>query len=85
MTDGRTDRRMDGGDCNIPDAFLKKRGDNKTYDNALLCGCYHVLPLRAVSWSAVCDCGSSWSYSHFKLTFSIQFLKVMGQEQQIFL
>ena len=24
MTDGRTD----GGDCNIPDAFLKKRGDN---------------------------------------------------------
>ena len=24
MTDGRTDR----GDCNIPDAFLKKRGDN---------------------------------------------------------
>ena len=25
MTDGRTD----GGDCNIPNAFLKKRGDNK--------------------------------------------------------
>ena len=25
MTDGRTD----GGDCNIPIAFLKKRGDNK--------------------------------------------------------
>ena len=24
MTDGRTD----GGDCNIPIAFLKKRGDN---------------------------------------------------------
>ena len=23
MTDGQTD----GGDCNIPDAFLKKRGD----------------------------------------------------------
>ena len=29
MTDGRTDRRTDGGDCNIPDAFLKKRGDKK--------------------------------------------------------
>ena len=29
-TDGRTDRRTDGGDCNIPDAFLKKRGDNKS-------------------------------------------------------
>ena len=29
MTDGRTDGRTDGGDCNIPDAFLKKRGDNK--------------------------------------------------------
>ena len=28
MTDGRTNRRTDGGDCNIPDAFLKKRGDN---------------------------------------------------------
>ena len=25
MTDGQTD----GGDCNIPDAFLKKLGDNK--------------------------------------------------------
>ena len=32
------------------------------------CGCYHDLPLphRAVGWPAVCDCGSSWSYS---LTF----------------
>ena len=28
MTDGRTDVQPDGGDCNIPDAFLKKRGDN---------------------------------------------------------
>ena len=28
MTDGRMDRRTDGGDCNIPNAFLKKRGDN---------------------------------------------------------
>ena len=27
MTDGRTD----GGDCNIPDAFLKKRGDNDVF------------------------------------------------------
>ena len=26
MTDGRTN---DGGDCNIPDAFLKKHGDNQ--------------------------------------------------------
>ena len=25
MTDGQTD----GGNCNIPDAFLKKRGDNE--------------------------------------------------------
>ena len=29
QTDGQTDGRTDGGDCNIPDAFLKKRGDNK--------------------------------------------------------
>ena len=28
-TDGGTDGRTDGGNCNIPDAFLKKRGDNK--------------------------------------------------------
>ena len=27
--DSVRDRRTDGGDCNIPDAFLKKRGDNK--------------------------------------------------------
>ena len=24
---------MDGGDCNIPDAFLKKRGDNNNNNN----------------------------------------------------
>ena len=24
MTDRRTDRRTDGGDCNFPDAFFKK-------------------------------------------------------------
>ena len=29
VTDGWTDRRTDGGDCNIPDAFLKKHGNNK--------------------------------------------------------
>ena len=28
MTDGRTNGQTEGGDCNIPDAFLKKRGDN---------------------------------------------------------
>ena len=32
MTDGRTDGRRNGGDCNIPDAFLKKRGDNEHPD-----------------------------------------------------
>ena len=26
--DSVRDGRTDGGDCNIPDAFLKKRGDN---------------------------------------------------------
>ena len=39
MTDGRTDRRTDGrtdgGDCNIPNAFLKKRGDNKDHYTTL--------------------------------------------------
>ena len=28
VKDERTDGRTNGGDCNIPDAFLKKRGDN---------------------------------------------------------
>ena len=31
MTDGRTDGQTDGGDCNIPYAFLKKRGDKYNY------------------------------------------------------
>ena len=26
-----TDRQTDGGDCNIPDAFLKKRGDKNSF------------------------------------------------------
>ena len=34
MTDGRTD----GGDCNIPDAFLKKRGDNNGLSNDVASG-----------------------------------------------
>ena len=29
MTDRRTDGRTDGGDCNIPHAFLKKRWYNQ--------------------------------------------------------
>ena len=28
VTDGRTDGWTDGGDCNIPITFLKKRGNN---------------------------------------------------------
>ena len=28
MTDGQTDAWIDRDNCNIPDAFLKKRGDN---------------------------------------------------------
>ena len=49
---------------------------------------FHSLPLphHAVGWSAVCVCGSSWSYLlTFKLTFSIQFVDVVQQEQQNFL
>ena len=34
-TDGQTDGRTDGGDCNIPNAFLKKRGDNKILSNKI--------------------------------------------------
>ena len=33
MTDRWTDGQTDGGDCNIPDAFLKKRGDNETVND----------------------------------------------------
>ena len=32
MTDERTDGQTDGGDCNIPDAFLKKRRVKNTCD-----------------------------------------------------
>ena len=35
QTDRRTDRRTDGGDCNIPIAFLKKRGDNNVQFHTL--------------------------------------------------
>ena len=31
-----TDGQMDGGDCNIPDAFLKKRGDTKQTNTCLV-------------------------------------------------
>ena len=46
----------------------KQKLSGKESDKALSCGCYHNLPfpLRALGWSAVCDCSSSWSYS---LTF----------------
>ena len=36
MTDRRTDGRTDGGDCNIPDAFLKKRGDKYRTELSIL-------------------------------------------------
>ena len=31
------DRRTDGGDCNIPYAILKKRGDNDGFEFQLIC------------------------------------------------
>ena len=47
---------------------VKQNLSGKESDKALSFGCYPELPLprRAVGWSAVCDCSSSWSYS---LTF----------------
>ena len=65
---------------------VKKNLPGKESDKALSCGCYHDLPLphRAVGWSAVCDCISSWSYSLFKLTFSTQFLKMVLQNSRTF-
>ena len=30
------DRQMDGGSCNIPIAFLKKRGDNNRFHTLLM-------------------------------------------------
>ena len=35
LGDSVTDRRTDGGYCNIPDAFLKKHGDNKPLRQAV--------------------------------------------------
>ena len=56
---------------------VKENLSEKASDKALSCGCYHELPLShcAVGWYAVCDCSSSWSYSHFKLTFSYTVLE----------
>ena len=31
-----------------------------------ICDCYHCMSLPAVGWSAVCDCGISWSCSLFE-------------------
>ena len=42
MTDRQTDGRPDIGDCNIPDAFLKKRGDN------------HVLGVKTSRFCHIC-------------------------------
>ena len=39
--DSVTDGRTDGGDCNIPDAFLKKRGD-KEYVTVLIFPLSHM-------------------------------------------
>ena len=36
MTDGRTDEWTDGGDCNIPNAFLKKRGDKNRFSRQII-------------------------------------------------
>ena len=52
--DGRMDRRTDGGDCNIPDAFLKKRGDNYKLLHAyvqcvyIVSAKYQIAPTKAV-------------------------------------
>ena len=35
-----TDGQMDGGDCNIPDAFLKKRGDKYTTEKSRIQGLF---------------------------------------------
>ena len=49
-----TDRRTDGGDCNIPDAFLKKRGDKNIIWIGRVC-LYHISMLGERSGS-VADC-----------------------------
>ena len=62
MTDRRTDRRTDGGDCNIPDAFLKKRGDNKQILIDSLTCCKEVKTMSMIL------------YIYFKNTFLLFFL-----------
>ena len=46
------------------------RGDWLLYFTCLLqscdCWCFVSLPHGAVSWSAVCDCGITWSYYDLK-------------------
>ena len=59
-TDGRTDGRTDRGDCNIPDAFLKKRVDK--YNNFLLLYFDTLCFLLCVTWA------------HFRFSMPIVFL-----------
>ena len=62
---------------------VKQKLSGKECDKALR-GCYHALPLphRAVG---VIVAVPGHTHLFFKLTFSIQFLKVVLQEQQNFL
>ena len=55
MTDERTDGRTDRGNCNIPDAFLKKRADNKLnkYINLLNNNDYEQCKRGTFSFSCV--------------------------------
>ena len=55
-------------DCSFAVFLRRRRQDCFTLIAFLVaCGCYCfvTLPHSAVSWSAVCDCSISWSYSLF--------------------
>ena len=43
MREGGTNGQTDGGDCNIPDAFLKRRGDNEHVENLVFDSCDPVI------------------------------------------
>ena len=52
--------RTDGGDCNIPDAFLKKRGDNKQYKAVKYLlqqtACFVVNPITVGNFAFLFNC-----------------------------
>ena len=59
-----TDRRTDGGDCNIPNAFLKKRGDKNAYNLVQMVTTLRQCVMTKAPISLDCDCFATTGDRH---------------------